>query len=138
MDICLQLLVFLLRSSFIFVYFAYEITLCIIFYGIVSNLINFCMSQRTSGNHRWTLSKEIMQVKFTSFFFFQSCSFLQLSQLSQDYDSDEKFPISDDKISHLLPTSYQDMIVRVYSKKAELVCGRNVEYICYNLLLFAI
>ncbi|WOG93389.1 hypothetical protein DCAR_0312673 [Daucus carota subsp. sativus] len=39
----------------------------------------------------------------------------------KDYDSDEKFPISDDKISHLLPTSYQDMIVRVYSKKAELV-----------------
>ncbi|RVW46471.1 hypothetical protein CK203_010960 [Vitis vinifera] len=39
----------------------------------------------------------------------------------QDYESDEKFSISDDRISHLLPTSYQDMIVRVYSKKPELV-----------------
>lgn len=40
----------------------------------------------------------------------------------QDYDSHEKFTIRDDRISHLLPTSYQDMIVRVYSKKPELVC----------------
>ncbi|KAK7271680.1 hypothetical protein RJT34_27779 [Clitoria ternatea] len=39
----------------------------------------------------------------------------------KDYDSDEKFTIPDDRISHLLPTSYQDMIVRVYSKKPELV-----------------
>ncbi|XP_047957607.1 deoxynucleoside triphosphate triphosphohydrolase SAMHD1 homolog isoform X2 [Salvia hispanica] len=39
----------------------------------------------------------------------------------QDYESTEKFIISDDRISHLLPTSYQDMIVRVYSKKPELV-----------------
>lgn len=43
----------------------------------------------------------------------------------QDYESDEKFLISDDRISHLLPTSYQDMIVRVYSKKPELVCGKK-------------
>lgn len=43
----------------------------------------------------------------------------------QDYESDEKFSISDDRISHLLPTSYQDMIVRVYSKKPELVCGKK-------------
>ncbi|MED6148253.1 hypothetical protein PIB30_051387 [Stylosanthes scabra] len=39
----------------------------------------------------------------------------------KDYDSDEKFTISNDQVSHLLPTSYQDMIVRVYSKKPELV-----------------
>ncbi|XP_022739801.1 deoxynucleoside triphosphate triphosphohydrolase SAMHD1 homolog isoform X2 [Durio zibethinus] len=39
----------------------------------------------------------------------------------KDYESEEKFPIPDDRISHLLPTSYQDMIVRVYSKKPELV-----------------
>ncbi|XP_015879229.1 uncharacterized protein LOC107415422 [Ziziphus jujuba] len=39
----------------------------------------------------------------------------------QDYESEEKFCIPDDRISHLLPTSYQDMIVRVYSKKPELV-----------------
>lgn len=35
----------------------------------------------------------------------------------KDYGSDEKFSISDDRVSHLLPTSYQDMIVRVYAKK---------------------
>ncbi|KAL7241010.1 hypothetical protein ACSBR2_006601 [Camellia fascicularis] len=39
----------------------------------------------------------------------------------QDYDSKEKFHIQDDCISHLLPAYYQDMIVRVYSKKPELV-----------------
>ncbi|XAR71178.1 hypothetical protein NMG60_11028324 [Bertholletia excelsa] len=46
---------------------------------------------------------------------------LQSIKFFKDYDSEEKFPISDDRISHLLPTSYQDMIVRVYSKKPELV-----------------
>lgn len=39
----------------------------------------------------------------------------------KDYDSEEKFPIPEERISHLLPSSYQDMIVRVYSKKPELV-----------------
>ncbi|KAL5582555.1 hypothetical protein UlMin_014997 [Ulmus minor] len=39
----------------------------------------------------------------------------------KDYESDEKFSIPEDRISHLLPGSYQDMIVRVYSKKPELV-----------------
>ncbi|KAI6671270.1 hypothetical protein NL676_006155 [Syzygium grande] len=39
----------------------------------------------------------------------------------KDYESEEKFTIPDDRISHLLPTSYQDMIVRVYAKKPELV-----------------
>ncbi|KAG1342760.1 deoxynucleoside triphosphate triphosphohydrolase SAMHD1 [Cocos nucifera] len=39
----------------------------------------------------------------------------------KDYDSDKKFTISDDRISHLLPASYQDKIVRVYAKKPELV-----------------
>ncbi|XP_042981670.1 deoxynucleoside triphosphate triphosphohydrolase SAMHD1 homolog isoform X3 [Carya illinoinensis] len=42
-------------------------------------------------------------------------------ELYQDYESDETFPIQDDRISHLLPAFYQDMIVRVYSKKPELV-----------------
>lgn len=41
----------------------------------------------------------------------------------QDYESDEKFTIPDDRVSHLLPTSYQDMIVKVYAKKPELVSG---------------
>ncbi|XP_061353748.1 uncharacterized protein LOC133298474 isoform X2 [Gastrolobium bilobum] len=39
----------------------------------------------------------------------------------KESESDEKFQIPDDRISHLLPTYYQDMIVRVYSKKPELV-----------------
>lgn len=51
----------------------------------------------------------------------------------QDYESKEKFPIRDDRISHLLPTSYQDLIVRVYSKKPELV----YQFICcLNLISF--
>ncbi|KAL7196827.1 hypothetical protein ACSBR1_036774 [Camellia fascicularis] len=36
-------------------------------------------------------------------------------------ESNEKFHIQDERISHLLPAYYQDMIVRVYSKKPELV-----------------
>ncbi|XP_051120381.1 uncharacterized protein LOC127244085 isoform X2 [Andrographis paniculata] len=39
----------------------------------------------------------------------------------KDYESEETFSIPDNRISHLLPSSYQDMIVRVYSKKPELV-----------------
>ncbi|KAM7273421.1 hypothetical protein ACFE04_028085 [Oxalis oulophora] len=39
----------------------------------------------------------------------------------KDYESNYKFPIPDDRVSHLLPASYQDMIVRVYSKTPELV-----------------
>ncbi|CAO2833198.1 unnamed protein product [Amaranthus hypochondriacus] len=39
----------------------------------------------------------------------------------QDHRSSNKFPIPDERISHLLPACYQDMIVRVYSKKPELV-----------------
>ncbi|GKV14505.1 hypothetical protein SLEP1_g25369 [Rubroshorea leprosula] len=39
----------------------------------------------------------------------------------KDYESNDKFLIQNDRISHLLPGFYQDMIVRVYSKKPELV-----------------
>ncbi|XP_073132011.1 uncharacterized protein [Henckelia pumila] len=39
----------------------------------------------------------------------------------KDFESNEKFAVKDDRISHLLPTFYQDMIVRVYSKKPDLV-----------------
>ncbi|PIA62033.1 hypothetical protein AQUCO_00200195v1 [Aquilegia coerulea] len=49
------------------------------------------------------------------------CNPLDSIKFFTDYESDESFYISEDKISHLLPTSYQDMIVRVYSKKPELV-----------------
>ncbi|KAF8378298.1 hypothetical protein HHK36_029637 [Tetracentron sinense] len=48
------------------------------------------------------------------------CRFLQLG-FCQDYESEEKFLIPDDCISHLLPACYQDRIVRVYSKRPELV-----------------
>lgn len=51
----------------------------------------------------------------------------------QDYESDEKFSIPDDRISHLLPSSYQDMIVRVYSKKPHLVCpDKDCIYFLYS------
>ncbi|KAK9276157.1 hypothetical protein L1049_005688 [Liquidambar formosana] len=46
---------------------------------------------------------------------------LERVKFFQDYDSNEKFSILDGSISHLLPGYYQDMIVRVYSKKPELV-----------------
>ncbi|KAL6495113.1 hypothetical protein OROGR_030795 [Orobanche gracilis] len=46
---------------------------------------------------------------------------LESIKFSQDYGSEDKFSITDDGISHLLPTYYQDMIVRVYSKKPELI-----------------
>ncbi|MCD7464560.1 hypothetical protein HAX54_052988 [Datura stramonium] len=39
----------------------------------------------------------------------------------QDYDSFEKFTINDYRVSHLLPACYQDMMVRVYTRKPELV-----------------
>ncbi|KAK4376858.1 hypothetical protein RND71_003154 [Anisodus tanguticus] len=39
----------------------------------------------------------------------------------QDYDSFEKSHIKDDRVSHLLPACCQDMIVRVYTRKPELV-----------------
>eukprot|EP00250_Pteridium_aquilinum_P016321 c23047_g8_i1 orf=399-1823(-) len=39
----------------------------------------------------------------------------------QDYESDDKFIIPKERISHLLPDCFEDRIVRVYSKKPELV-----------------
>ncbi|XP_057830386.1 uncharacterized protein LOC131041362 isoform X2 [Cryptomeria japonica] len=38
-----------------------------------------------------------------------------------DYESDQKLTIPKERISHLLPASYQDRIVRVYSKNPDLV-----------------
>ena len=49
--------------------------------------------------------------------------------LCQEYGSDKKLKIEDDRISHLLPVFYQDKIVRVYSKKPELVSvNKNVTF----------
>ncbi|AQK89793.1 HD domain-containing metal-dependent phosphohydrolase family protein [Zea mays] len=39
----------------------------------------------------------------------------------KDFGCDEKFPITDDRVSHLLPAYNEDRIVRVYAKKPELV-----------------
>ncbi|KAF3329007.1 deoxynucleoside triphosphate triphosphohydrolase SAMHD1 isoform X1 [Carex littledalei] len=39
----------------------------------------------------------------------------------KDYVSNDKFPVSDGCVSHLLPSNFQDRIVRVYAKKPELV-----------------
>ncbi|KAL6187076.1 hypothetical protein ACLB2K_043191 [Fragaria x ananassa] len=41
----------------------------------------------------------------------------------KDYESNEKFSIKADQLSNLLPTCYQDKIVRVYSKKPDLVAA---------------
>ncbi|PRQ41162.1 putative HD/PDEase domain-containing protein [Rosa chinensis] len=40
-----------------------------------------------------------------------------------DYESTDKFRIQVDRVSHLLPAFYQDKIVRVYSKKPNLVAA---------------
>ncbi|KAJ6346319.1 hypothetical protein OIU78_008868 [Salix suchowensis] len=46
---------------------------------------------------------------------------LERIKFFKDYESEENFVIPDDRISHLLPTCFQDKIVRVYAKKPELV-----------------
>ncbi|KAE8697456.1 HD domain-containing metal-dependent phosphohydrolase family protein isoform 2 [Hibiscus syriacus] len=56
----------------------------------------------------------------------------------KDYESEEKFPIPDDRISHLLPTSYQDMIVRVYSKKPELVAAVSEAFENFQLKVYGV
>ncbi|CAL5186196.1 unnamed protein product [Lathyrus oleraceus] len=56
----------------------------------------------------------------------------------KDYESDEKFTIPDERISHLLPASYQDMIVRVYSKKPELVEKISEAFENYQLKTYGI
>ncbi|XP_043807198.1 deoxynucleoside triphosphate triphosphohydrolase SAMHD1 homolog isoform X2 [Manihot esculenta] len=56
----------------------------------------------------------------------------------KDYESEEKFSIPDDRISHLLPTCYQDMIVRVYSKKPELVAAVSEAFENFQLRTYGI
>ncbi|KAG8641741.1 deoxynucleoside triphosphate triphosphohydrolase SAMHD1 homolog isoform X2 [Manihot esculenta] len=46
---------------------------------------------------------------------------LESVKFFKDYESGDKFSIQDHLISHLLPSFYQDKIVRVYAKKPELV-----------------
>ncbi|KAK7307217.1 hypothetical protein VNO77_40079 [Canavalia gladiata] len=54
----------------------------------------------------------------------------------QDYESRENFHIADDRISHLLPAFYEDIIVRVYSKKPELVEAVSNAFENYQLKTF--
>ncbi|XP_007031445.2 PREDICTED: deoxynucleoside triphosphate triphosphohydrolase SAMHD1 homolog isoform X2 [Theobroma cacao] len=56
----------------------------------------------------------------------------------KDYESEEKFPIPDGRISHLLPTSYQDMIVRVYSKKPELIAAVSEAFENFQLKTYGV
>ncbi|KAB2056002.1 hypothetical protein ES319_A11G074800v1 [Gossypium barbadense] len=56
----------------------------------------------------------------------------------KDYESQEKFPIPHERISHLLPTSYQDMIVRVYSKKPELVAAVSEAFENFQLKIYGV
>ncbi|TYH25481.1 hypothetical protein ES288_A03G172700v1 [Gossypium darwinii] len=58
---------------------------------------------------------------------------LESIKFFQDYESDYKFPIRDERISHLLPAFCQDMIVRVYSKKPELVGAVSKAFENYQL-----
>ncbi|KAM1194354.1 hypothetical protein ACFX15_020656 [Malus domestica] len=54
----------------------------------------------------------------------------------KDYESalnGEKFLIQDDRISHLLPTFYQDKIVRVYAKKPEVVAAVSEAFEIYQM-----
>ncbi|XP_052723506.1 uncharacterized protein LOC108344802 isoform X2 [Vigna angularis] len=56
----------------------------------------------------------------------------------KDYESNEKFTIPDDRVSHLLPTSYQDMIVKVYAKKPELVQAISEAFENFQLKTYGI
>nr|BAJ89292.1 predicted protein [Hordeum vulgare subsp. vulgare] len=46
---------------------------------------------------------------------------LESIKFFKDFGCEEKFPITDERVSHLLPVCNQDRIVRVYAKKPELV-----------------
>ncbi|KAK2374535.1 hypothetical protein P8452_47127 [Trifolium repens] len=54
----------------------------------------------------------------------------------KDYEDKEKFPIEDQRVSHLLPAFYEDIIVRVYSKKPELVGAVSAAFENYQLKTF--
>ncbi|XP_061359589.1 uncharacterized protein LOC133303657 [Gastrolobium bilobum] len=61
---------------------------------------------------------------------------LERIKFFKDYESKEKFPISDDRISHLLPAFYEDVLVRVYSKKPELVEAVSSAFENYQIKTF--
>lgn len=49
--------------------------------------------------------------------------------LEQDFDSTEKFSVQKDRVSHMLPETFQDRIIRVYTKKKELVCWKDFVWV---------
>ncbi|KAL8150140.1 hypothetical protein V2J09_019948 [Rumex salicifolius] len=51
----------------------------------------------------------------------------------EDYESEKKFTIEDERVSHLLPECCQDRIVRVYAKKPELVEAVSEAFENYQL-----
>ncbi|XP_027362816.1 deoxynucleoside triphosphate triphosphohydrolase SAMHD1 homolog [Abrus precatorius] len=61
---------------------------------------------------------------------------LERIKFFKDYESRENFRIADDRISHLLPAFYEDIIVRVYSKKPELVEAVSNAFENYQLKTF--
>ncbi|AES96200.2 deoxynucleoside triphosphate triphosphohydrolase SAMHD1 homolog [Medicago truncatula] len=61
---------------------------------------------------------------------------LERIKFFKDYGSKEKFPIENERISHLLPAFYEDIIVRVYSKKPELVEAVSAAFANYQLKTF--
>ncbi|KAL2523352.1 HD domain-containing metal-dependent phosphohydrolase family protein [Forsythia ovata] len=63
---------------------------------------------------------------------------LESVKFFKDYESDEKLSIPDSRISHLLPASYQDLIVRVYSKKPELVGVISEAFVNFQLKTYGI
>jgi hypothetical protein len=53
----------------------------------------------------------------------------------QDYESQDKFTIPCERVSHMLPEFCQDMIVRVYSKKPQLVSEIKY-YPSFNIVFY--
>ncbi|KAK7407259.1 hypothetical protein VNO78_09012 [Psophocarpus tetragonolobus] len=54
----------------------------------------------------------------------------------KEYDGKEKFPITDNCVSHLLPAYCEDVMVRVYSKKPELVAAVSKAFENYQMNKF--
>lgn len=78
-----------------------------------------------SGHLKWSFTFNIQRCHFLEGeknFSSSNCVInYSLLVCHQDHASDKKFPIADERVSHLLPSYYQDRIVRVYAKKPELV-----------------
>ncbi|KAF2286626.1 hypothetical protein GH714_022997 [Hevea brasiliensis] len=63
---------------------------------------------------------------------------LESVKFFKDYESGDKFSIQDHLISHLLPSFYQDKIVRVYAKKPELVEAVSKAFENFQLKIYGV